>query len=312
MSKQCNTCGTSNESNARFCSQCGEEFPEEQEKKCSECQTVNSPDAKFCLNCGSALILAKRNIQPKEMRQHSYRAQERQKQKESRKSSQKSSYPVLLFAAAAGLVIFVSVYFNNGSIPQTSIQTVQVAEQKSNDQALEAKVKVVASRFICSCGTCGEQSLDTCTCGNAVQQRQFIRMHLQAGQSEEQVILAVNTTYGWMKKEFTTQYDSLARKKGVSMKVTLPTDIQSGPLTANSVVEKAGANNLRVNREEVFSHFRCPCGKCGMDDLKTCECTHPRGAKEVKAFVDAKIAINQFSTDQIIAIVAQTYGGRKF
>ncbi|MEW6061129.1 MAG: cytochrome c-type biogenesis protein CcmH [Bacteroidota bacterium] len=205
----------------------------------------------------------------------------------------------------------MSVYFNNGSVPQTTVQAIQVTEQKSNDPTLEAKVKEVASKFICSCGTCGEQSLDTCTCGNAVQQRQFIRTHFQADQSVEQVIFAVNTTYGWMKKEFTARYDSLARKKGVSTKIALPPDIQSGLLASNSVAQKVDANSLKVNREEVFSHFRCPCGKCGMDDLKTCECSHPKGAKEVKAFVDAKIAVNQFSTDQIITMVAQTYGGRK-
>jgi len=318
MNKICHTCGTSNEESARFCSHCGYEFPIEnpfgktEEKKCQQCQAVNLLDAKFCAECGAKLSqeeIQRHHAHQPEKKHHSHRAEERRKEREQQKRAKSSPNYFLLFAGIAGIVILISILFdNNPSLPQPQQQTAPIAEQKSNDAALEKNVLKVASKFICSCGTCGEQPLDICTCGNAVQERQFIRTHLQAGQTVEQVVLAVNTAYGWLKKEFTAQYDSLARKKGASTKITVPPEVQSGLLrvTENSAVIAAASD-----REEIFSHFRCPCGKCGMDDLKKCACSHANGAKEVKAYVDAQIAEGKYTVQQIISMVEQKYGGRK-
>jgi cytochrome c-type biogenesis protein CcmH/NrfF len=92
-------------------------------------------------------------------------------------------------------------------------------ETKSGDQTVEAKVKEITSKFICSCGTCGEQSLDICTCNTAIQERQFIRNALKSGQPLDRIFAAVNTTFGWMKPEFVVQYDSLARQPRASLRV---------------------------------------------------------------------------------------------
>ena len=40
----------------------------------------------------------------------------------------------------------------------------------------------------------------------------------------------------------------------------------------------------------IYSTFNCPCGRCGIDELKDCNCEHPGGAKEIKRFVDEKIS----------------------
>ena len=66
-----------------------------------------------------------------------------------------------------------------------------------------------------------------------------------------------------------------------------------------------------VIEKEVFSHFRCSCGQCGMDDLKACTCQHPRGAKEVKAFVERRIAEGKLTVARLIREVDEKYGGRK-
>lgn len=312
MSRQCSTCGTSNDNSARFCSHCGAEYQVEVEITCPKCKTVNISDARFCETCGVAFSQIKEENQTLKKKDISQRDKLRQKEREKKKTPKTTTNNIWLFLVPTLVVVFVWIFFNRVQTKQTvQNNTAPILEQKSNDPALEAKVLQVASKFICSCGTCGEQPLDTCACETAGQERQFIRTQIQSGQSLEQVILVLNSTYGWMKKEFVVQYDSLARKNGISTKVTLPPDIQSGLLSSNSAVKKTGINNVKINREEVFSHFRCPCGKCGMDDLNICECAHPRGAKEVKAFVDEKIALNQYSMDQIIQLVDEKYGGKK-
>jgi hypothetical protein len=67
-----------------------------------------------------------------------------------------------------------------------------------------------------------------------------------------------------------------------------------------------------ADRIEIFSHFRCPCGQCGIEELKDCECNHPRGAMEVKAFVDAKIAAGKYTVAEVVNEVELKYGGKKF
>lgn len=67
-----------------------------------------------------------------------------------------------------------------------------------------------------------------------------------------------------------------------------------------------------ADRIEIFSRFKCPCGQCGIDELKDCGCAHPRGATEVKSFVDQKIAENKYTIAQITKQVEDKYGGKKF
>jgi len=61
----------------------------------------------------------------------------------------------------------------------------------------------------------------------------------------------------------------------------------------------------------ITEQFKCPCGQCNIEELKECNCNHPRGATEVKGFITNKINENIYTVDQIIDMVNKTYGGKK-
>ncbi len=62
-----------------------------------------------------------------------------------------------------------------------------------------ALVTRVASRFVCSCGTCGEKRLDICSCDTALKERAFIQEQLDNGRSEKEAAEALNKKYGGLK-----------------------------------------------------------------------------------------------------------------
>ena len=104
---------------------------------------------------------------------------------------------VALIISAVLIVKTVSV--NNGPPvrinPKTSIQS-------SNSIHDDAKVQLVATRFRCACGGCGELPLDECTCdmpNGAVEEKNFIRKKLKQGLTIDQAVKAVNEKYGHMK-----------------------------------------------------------------------------------------------------------------
>lgn len=66
-------------------------------------------------------------------------------------------------------------------------------------QAADSAMARVASRFVCSCGTCGEKRLDVCTCETAQQERAFIQDQLRQGRSEAEAADALNQKYGGLK-----------------------------------------------------------------------------------------------------------------
>ena len=65
--------------------------------------------------------------------------------------------------------------------------------------ALDPAVARVASRFICSCGTCGEKRLDVCSCETAQTERAFIQEQLHNGRSESEAAEALKQKYGGLK-----------------------------------------------------------------------------------------------------------------
>lgn len=64
---------------------------------------------------------------------------------------------------------------------------------------LDPAIVRVASRFVCSCGTCGEKRLDICSCETAAQERAFIQEQLRNGRSEAEAAEALNQKYGGLK-----------------------------------------------------------------------------------------------------------------
>jgi hypothetical protein len=64
---------------------------------------------------------------------------------------------------------------------------------------LDPAVTRVASRFVCSCGTCGEERLDVCSCETARVERTFIQEQLRHGRTETEAAEALKQKYGGFK-----------------------------------------------------------------------------------------------------------------
>ncbi|MBI3111174.1 MAG: zinc ribbon domain-containing protein [Ignavibacteriales bacterium] len=321
----CNHCNADNKDDAKFCANCGSELQKGDgagnTKACIHCGFENERDAKFCGSCG--VDLGRHHQHQRHHHQHQH-SQKQPKKKERRVDTKLHWHPALVgLLIIGGVTLFLTIPYITGNPPGRKPRPEPLVEQTSADPKVEANVREVASKFICSCGTCGEQSLDVCTCNTAIQERQFIRNAFQSGQTPDQIVAAVNTTFGWMKREFVTLYDSLtgqtvlptrdrAGKNGQSTKLAVP------PQTLNSLPDfpavKTQYSKLATasDREAIFSSFRCPCGQCGIEELKDCTCSHPRGAKEVKAFADRKIAEQKYTIAQLIDQLDKNYGGRKF
>jgi hypothetical protein len=175
----------------------------------------------------------------------------------------------LILGCTIGLVSIVYI-MGQHLRPQPDAQI----EAQTGNAAIEAQVTLIATQFICACGDCSGESLEKCSCNVAKKARQTIRESIQAGRSPGDIMATIDRSFGGRKA------DSAFAQSGLST---------TGSLTAL--------------RTEVLSHFRCPCGKCGMENLAECECQHPRGAKEVRAFLDKKLAT---------AEIEKAYGGKKF
>ena len=110
--------------------------------------------------------------------------------------------------AAVGVVILIIIISQRSKKDSVSQGQVAVVETKlskiplaGQDPADESKAMQIAKKFDCSCGTCGDLSLDTCACPTAVKEREFIRKSVEERESPDQIIAAVNRTYGHMKSK---------------------------------------------------------------------------------------------------------------
>jgi cytochrome c-type biogenesis protein CcmH/NrfF len=303
---KCHECGTINPDGALFCASCGAKLEEQSSPKhtidCPICGVENSHNDKYCMACGAEL----RRHHAKHQVHQSKQNKKREKYRASRFKWTPATIAVVLIGGVLGFIGFMELVVKKEPAPP-----VPFVETKTNDSKVESKVIDVASKFICSCGTCGEKPLETCTCNTAAEERQFIRNYLQAGQTPEQVIAAVMNTYGWLKPEFAAKYDSTnAIKTRLNTVAATQTQNVFTTLTAKKNADDKIATI--TDSDEIYSHFRCPCGQCGMDELKDCTCKHPRGATEVKAFVQTKIAEGRYTTAQIMDELEAKYGNRKF
>ncbi|MBF8295268.1 MAG: hypothetical protein HW389_1813, partial [Bacteroidetes bacterium] len=288
-------------------------------RTCPACDFRNKPDSIYCGGCGAR----QRSHYDEHRRRHEqHRKQSRGKAQHNERKSR--FHPLLVGSLIVGGVILLVLALDSKTGIQEQERPIPVVESKSTDPALETEVLDVASQFICSCGTCGEQALDVCSCNTAVEERQYIRTSLQSGQSVDQVAVAVGDKFGWVKPEFSARIDSLARKSGRRINATAGSGVtKPGELRIPDKKEigfsefplsQSGTTKIATtaDRDVIFSKFKCPCGQCGVDELKECGCSHPRGATEVKSFVDEKIAEKKHTIAQVIKEVENKYGGRKF
>ncbi|MBI4417676.1 MAG: zinc ribbon domain-containing protein [Ignavibacteriales bacterium] len=307
----CNECGVTNKEDARFCSNCGAALaaPEqvadhnEQDRKtraCPACRHDNPEEGRYCGACGV-------DMRRPHTIQHKHRHEQAAGKKMRGADTRLKWHPAIVVLAIIGgcaIILTLPYIFGLGSSPQQT-----AVEQRSVDPHVETRVTAIASRFSCSCGTCGELSLGTCTCGRAIEERTLIRNRVQAGQSDSQIVETVNSIYGFLKEEYKEQPGTKSKGKENARKSS-PSDIL--PLSQRTSESPSFVIATQSDRTEVFSHFRCPCGQCGIDELKDCSCNHPRGAQEVKRFIDEKISEDRYAVNQLIALVEQKYGNRKY
>lgn len=253
---------------------------------CNKCGFENSNNANFCENCGNKLNPAAISKKSKGNHQKNYNRYG------NRKKGQTISIKSLWVVALAVIVGFFIYSILDTNSSRNFNANVSANNYTKGNSVVEAKVFEIASNFVCSCGGCDEDSLELCDCNFAKGTKQFIRSMVQDSQDDLSIITAVNNKYGGLKTNASS-----------ASTINTPALIVPGDEITNTATY--------ADRTEIYSHFECPCGQCGMDELKDCTCEHPNGAVEVKSFIDSQIVLNQFSVDEIVSQVAQKYGGKK-
>lgn len=260
---------------------------------CKICGTQNDEHARFCLKCGDNL---------KKQKKEQYRPSHRGPNKGTISNLiEMHSRKLLLTISVVLIVVSITMWLDR---QQKSEAPQQATEERSSNPAIEFKVKDIASQFVCMCGSCSEESLDVCTCNKAVQERQMIRDYLTEGQSAEQIMKVLDANYGGRK---TKLLEERRQDKEAYEKLNL------NPLKRDSEVRNTASTRIATIADvnAIVEQFQCNCGRCEVDDLKDCSCSHPKGASEVKAFINNKIGEGKYTVGQVVNIVDQTYGGRK-
>lgn len=158
--------------------------------KCSNCNTQNKNDSKVCINCG-------RKFEPEDNIVETIKTKNIQSENDEHQAHIKyvkeKNYDILtelrnhkIFTAAAIIIIG---YFFYLTLPK---------EQEN--------FNIVASKFICPCGACGELSLETCVCLTATKEHNYINGLLSQNNTINQAIIAVANKYGWLKSQYYPQY----------------------------------------------------------------------------------------------------------
>lgn len=304
---KCNKCGTENNNENKFCTNCGEDLTAEtqpQKNICNSCGFENAPTNNYCVTCGEKLKA------PNNVKNEHAKHEHRNKQKSNKgKNKKRSGFVIerkpLLVAIGVLFISLVSVVVMNKWSSKNEEDFYPV-ESRSSDAAVEAKVFEVASKFVCSCGSCGEQSLESCKCARAIEERQFVRDYLEKKSKPENIIVALANRYGFLKAEYAKTY------KIDSSKTWTATTLQYTPNSVDLVKpNSSNAEATFANVSEIYSAFKCPCGQCSIDELKDCDCPHKNGAKEIKAYIGNLIKSGNYTIGDIINMIDKKYGGKK-
>lgn len=317
----CNSCGTNNKEENKFCINCGEELIETESSfgnNCPNCGAENNEDNKFCISCGNQLNqkseLGKNYSGQNRNNIHVHKKRKSKKQlRRELNNSVKNKRAGKFFGLKNLKLLWITIGIGIASVILATLfdlifrpQTKDIpVELKSSNPVVEAKVFEIASKFVCSCGTCNEESLEVCSCGRAVEERQFIRDYLEQNQKPEDIVVAVGNKYGWLKAEFASTYNIDASRVWNPNSLEINKDVIS--TTPTLIRTKATISD----RYTIYSAFTCPCGQCNIDELRECTCTHPNGAMVIKRFIDEKINENKYTISEIIELVDNKYGGKK-
>lgn len=317
----CNTCGINNHEGNRYCTNCGEELIEtltSSANNCPGCGAENNLDNKFCISCGHQLnqIIEERKIHTvqskpnsnlskkgKSKKQLRREAKNSLKRKQARKTNSIKNLKLLWITVGVviGSVILATSF---DLIFRPQIKDLPI-ELKSNNAVIEAKVYDLASKFVCSCGSCNEEPLESCLCPTAVEERQFIRDYLEKNQNADDIVIALANKYGWLKAEFASEYNVDVSK------IWNPNPLEINKDNISTTPALATNKATISDKYTIYSAFTCPCGQCGIDELRDCTCNHPNGATAIKRFIDETISENKYTINEIIELVDKKYGGRK-
>lgn len=206
----CKSCGCKSHYHNEFCTNCGEGLSyiiETSHINCSACGSNNEKENKFCTSCGNRLQINSYKVlkpQKKNFKKTSISGKKNKQKKKNRNASEQNINSTKIFWITTTIVI--SVVLIPSALKTLSesnpVDEVILNEIKSSNPVVEAGVYDIASKFVCSCGSCGEQSLEICKCERATEERQFIRTFLEQNQKPDDIIIAVANKYGWMKAEF--------------------------------------------------------------------------------------------------------------
>lgn len=314
----CKKCNTENSEGNKYCINCGNELTnvnQSQSNYCKSCGAENEPENKYCTTCGDRLAIHDDHIKEYHQQDKHHKHADHEKKKKhhehpspiTKKNFSGAAIGIkpllitlaLLFVSIGVIALLNPLFFTNE-------EELYPKESKSLNPAVEAKVFEIASKFVCSCGDCNEESLEKCKCAKAFEERQFVRDYLERNNKDEDIIAALANRYGYLKAEYAKNYN--IDKSKIWTPITLQYQTNStGLINQNSLKTKATLADVSV----IHSAFRCPCGRCSVPELKDCTCSHPNGAVEVKQFVNDRINESEFTVNEIIDQVQAKYGGKK-
>ncbi len=188
---RCAQCGFHNPEDSKFCMECGERLSGTQktkkgpQRKCRCCGSFNDLDAIFCVTCGEKMI-------------------QKSKDNITRNPLDPSLKNIILVIASVIILVLIVqkglTLFQGKKPPQISSSAIPYTTPASGVD--EDQVYAVAQNFICACGGCGEEPLETCACDmpkGSVEEKNYIRAKLAEGLTVEQVIELVDKKYGHRK-----------------------------------------------------------------------------------------------------------------
>lgn len=175
--------------------------------KCKICGSINDDNNKHCIHCGHEIksdLASKKSSR----RMVNYGKSSHKINKHSIHSKTRNLKPLwviggIIIGSILIVILFELIFHQYSNSKEFQVET------KSSNPVIEAQVTAIASKFICSCQTkdCANSSLETCTCGTAVEERQFIRADLEQNKKPDNIVVELANKYGFLKPEFKSKYN---------------------------------------------------------------------------------------------------------
>jgi len=210
----CKSCGIKNTTGNNFCTNCGEDLLDIESTsqiKCHSCGSSNEKENKYCTSCGNRLQ-TKSQIVPQNQKRNTQKplikGQKKKEKHKNRNIGKQNFNGVKIFWITTAIVLFaIFIPTTLTSVFEKDIKDGTIMnEVKSSNPVVETKVYDIASKFVCSCGSCNEESLEICKCERAIEERQFIRDYLEQNQKTDDIVIAVANKFGWIKAEFASNF----------------------------------------------------------------------------------------------------------